>query len=74
MAESPEIGEETGNADETDVIVDVADEDVPLANFETEQQKMSWWWLLIVLLLGVTGEEMYRRHRRKLAEADRRDN
>lgn len=48
----------------------MADEEVPLAASETAKQRMSWWWLLIVLLLGVTGEEMYRRHQKKLRETE----
>lgn len=50
----------------------IADEDVPLAAsmpMETKKDaQMNWWWLLIVALLGVTGEEMYRRHREKELE------
>lgn len=32
--------------------------------------QMSWWWMLIIALLGVTGEEMYRKNRKKRKEAD----
>lgn len=48
----------------------VEDEDVPLANSVENQGRMSWWWLLIVALLGVTGEEIYRRHRKKVETED----
>lgn len=48
----------------------VEDEETPLAAPIEEQSKMSWWWLLLIALLGVTGEEMYRRHRKKMAEAE----
>lgn len=51
----------------------ITDEATPLAAeagaMETmKQEKMSWWWLLIIALLGVTGEEMYRRNKKKKAE------
>lgn len=48
----------------------IEDEETPLAAPLEEQSKMSWWWLLLIALLGVTGEEMYRRHRKKMAEAE----
>lgn len=54
---------------ETGTVV-VEDEETPLAGPVEEQSKMSWWWLLLIAVLGVTGEEMYRRHRRKEAEAE----
>ena len=50
--------------------VAVEDEETPLAGPVEEQSKMSWWWLLLIAVLGVTGEEMYRRHRKKVAEAE----
>lgn len=75
LAEGIAPAEETGgkDLDTAEETIGVEDEEVPLSDFETEQKRMSWWWLLIILLLGVTGEEMYRRHRRKLAETDRTD-
>ena len=51
---------------ETGSIV-IEDEETPLAAPIEEQSRMSWWWLLIAVL-GVTGEEMYRRHRKKMQE------
>lgn len=54
---------------ETGTVV-VEDEETPLAGPVEEQSKMSWWWLLLIAVLGVTGEEMYRRHRKKVAEAE----
>ncbi len=51
---------------ETGAIV-IEDEETPLAAPIEEQSRMSWWWLLIAVL-GVTGEEMYRRHRKKMQE------
>lgn len=51
---------------ETGVVVE--DEETPLAAPIEEQSRMSWWWLILIAVLGVTGEEMYRRHRKKAAE------
>lgn len=49
----------------------IEDEETPLAAPIEEQSRMSWWWLLLIAALGVTGEEMYRRHRKKAAEAEK---
>ena len=56
----------------------IADEETPLAAEagavkNMQQEKMSWRWLLIIALLGVTGEEMYRRNKKKKAEAAQKD-
>ena len=56
----------------------IGDEETPLAAEagavkNMQQEKMSWWGLLIIALLGVTGEEMYRRNKKKKAEAAQKD-
>ena len=56
----------------------IGDEETPLAAEagavkNMQQEKMSWWWLLIIALLGVTGEDMYRRNKKKKAEAAQKD-
>ena len=56
----------------------IGDEETPLAAEagavkNMQQEKMSWWWLLIIALLGVTGEEMYCRNKKKKAEAAQKD-
>lgn len=43
----------------------VSDEKIPLANVETENNKISWWWILVIALLGATGTELYIRHQKK---------
>ena len=58
---SPEEEKETG-------ALVIEDEETPLAAPIEEQGRMSWWWLLLIAVLGVTGEEMYRRHRKKMQE------
>ena len=57
---------ETEEAQDEGDLTEVADEEVPLAGLDLEQEKnkMSWWWLLIVAICGVTGYEMYRRHKK----------
>ena len=57
---------ETEEAEDEGDLTEVADEEVPLAGLDLEQEKnkMSWWWLLIVAICGVTGYEMYRRHKK----------
>lgn len=55
-------------SDTETALVAVDEEEVPLADLEVEKTRMSWWWLLIIALLGVTGEEMYRRHKKKMEE------
>lgn len=58
---SPEEEKETG-------ALVIEDEETPLAAPIEEQGRMSWWWLLLIAVLGVTGEEIYRRHRKKMQE------
>lgn len=41
---------------------------LPVAGPVAKMGQMSWWWLLIVALLGVTGEEVYRKHQKKQRE------
>ncbi|RKI93306.1 hypothetical protein D7V94_04940, partial [Parablautia intestinalis] len=60
--------------EETEGTVDIHDGETPLAELPAEQAKMSWWWWLIILILGATGAEMYRRHRKKLAEDNTTEN
>ena len=60
--------------EETEGTVDIQDGETPLAELPAEQAKMSWWWWLIILILGATGAEMYRRHRKKLAEDNTTEN
>lgn len=48
--------------------VNMEDFPIPLAGPVAEMGQMSWWWLLIIAVLGVTGEEMYRRHQKKQRE------
>lgn len=43
----------------------VSDEKIPLANVETENNKISWWWILVIAMLGATGTELYIRHQKK---------
>lgn len=47
----------------------IADPEVPLVAAPDETEHMSWWWLLLIAILGVTGEEIYRRNRKKKMEA-----
>ncbi len=46
----------------------VSDEKIPLADVETENNKISWWWILVIALLGATGTELYIRHQKKEEE------
>ena len=48
--------------------VNLEDFPTPLAGPVAEMGQMSWWWLLIIAVLGVTGEEMYRRYKKKQRE------
>ena len=48
--------------------VNMEDFPIPLAGPVAEMGQMSWWWLLLIAVLGVTGEEMYRRHQKKQRE------
>lgn len=63
---------EADNNEDIDGATTIEDGDVAKAAMAEEEttQKMSWWWLLIVAILGVTGEEMYRRHLNKKKEAE----
>ncbi len=45
--------------------VNMEDFPIPLVGPVAEMGQMSWWWLLLIAVLGVTGEEMYRRHQKK---------
>ncbi len=62
--------EKTEKTEKKNVTVTIDEETTPLAaSIPTEKEAhMNWWWLLIVALLGVTGEEMYRKHREKELE------
>ena len=67
-----EVGENnnrrTTNARNTTNTRKVSDEKIPLADVETENNKISWWWILVIALLGATGTELYIRHQKKEEE------
>lgn len=56
-------------ADADQGIVEIEDEETPLAAGNQADAKMSWWWLLIVALLGATGYKLYQNHQKKKEES-----
>ena len=73
-ADTPETITNDGNAETQDQAFTILDEDSAKAStfdVPAPEKKMSWWWLIIVTVLGVTGEEMYRRHLLAAAKRDK---
>ena len=69
VVESKTEEKQTAPVEEEKKIVEIDEQEVPLANDLTEEEKagMSWWWLLVVAALGAAGVTAYREHQKKKA-------